>query len=1050
MGAAPGWEDGELEFKLVFEEDPPAVPGSGAGNSNCESGTEKRISADETHSPDGDTDECPSPSFQEISPSTNQPMRTLHAKMGGMNCAANRAGMHSPPPRPALDKNFIGTYESQPARFIQLGGSRILECPSIQITTISPENHYSEENEPYSGWERMSRDHLYLPLDPFAYRDAGSLSPSPASSLSSRSWISEASSCESLQLLCDEDELNEATSRFSLGSPIASPRPSSPRLLSYLLPTSPSSRPTSPGGKRRYSSYSEGYSPLPSPSISRRGSFSEDPLSPDSLSDSSTAPDYGFPRISGGVESDNIPQKTRKTSIDQSARKEEPVIFNSNGYQPIGPADDGFLHIRKENNQNHHSGMDYLSVPSPLVWSKARISGHSPVFRSSALPPLDWPLPSQFDQYELRIEVQPRSHHRAHYETEGSRGAVKASPGGHPIVKLSGYNEKPLSLQMFIGTADERSLRPHAFYQVHRITGKMVGTASQEMVLAGTKVLEIPLHPENGMAANIDCAGILKLRNSDIELRKGETDIGRKNTRVKLVFRVHIPQGGGKVVSVQTASIPIECSQRSAQELPVVESGSITSCSVEGGEELVLTGANFLPESKIIFLEKGPDGKLQWEEEAVVNREKSSESKLYVQIPAYCDRNARRPIQVCFYVFNGKRKRSPTQCFRYLPAVFKGETSQEISMTGLLHSPVPDFNGTRGTPPVRLLDPGGFLSQIPPYPSNFHSFPTSYRGQDDQQTQASYPLTNLGHSPTPMGNFSTKKWQDSGDAYAEGTEPTTFESLPVPSGFETDSGIGLNDLLLPHLQKPSPSPTFTWLDTHYSSSSPSRTSSDHFIQDSTASHGSQPMPKSYSDSSFQLNTSKEVYESGNHTYSVSEPEQPMDEGSLYHTNSINPVHFLHSLTDYAPKPQDVSSIHPLHSQSNQEGHLPSYSPTSYNYTNSGMRLEIDNSPSSSNTNTETQIAPNSTRSSFPEKLEPGHFLSKGASAISVCNSMNLDSSAPHEGIDLPEEDLKTDMEGYHLPFQNIPMQGITLEEVNEFIGENLNSFPETSLESREL
>uniref|UniRef100_A0A8C4RIU1 RHD domain-containing protein n=1 Tax=Erpetoichthys calabaricus TaxID=27687 RepID=A0A8C4RIU1_ERPCA len=168
---------------------------------------------------------------------------------------------------------------------------------------------------------------------------------------------------------------------------------------------------------------------------------------------------------------------------------------------------------------------------------------------------------------------------------------------------------KPLSLQMFIGTADERSLRPHAFYQVHRITGKMVGTASQELVLAGTKVLEIPLHPENGMTANIDCAGILKLRNSDIELRKGETDIGRKNTRVKLVFRVHIPQGGGKVVSVQTASIPIECSQRSAQELPVVESCSITSCSVEGGEELVLTGANFLPESKVIFLEKGPGKK---------------------------------------------------------------------------------------------------------------------------------------------------------------------------------------------------------------------------------------------------------------------------------------------------------------------------------------------------------------------------------------------------------------------------------------------------------
>lgn len=57
----------------------------------------------------------------------------------------------------------------------------------------------------------------------------------------------------------------------------------------------------------------------------------------------------------------------------------------------------------------------------------------------------------------------------------------------------------------------------------------------------------------------IDCAGILKLRNSDIELRKGETDIGRKNTRVRLVFRVHLNQPNGRTVSLQASSNPIEC-----------------------------------------------------------------------------------------------------------------------------------------------------------------------------------------------------------------------------------------------------------------------------------------------------------------------------------------------------------------------------------------------------------------------------------------------------------------------------------------------------------
>jgi len=73
------------------------------------------------------------------------------------------------------------------------------------------------------------------------------------------------------------------------------------------------------------------------------------------------------------------------------------------------------------------------------------------------------------------------------------------------------------------------------------------------MVLNSTPSPSLPTYPR------IDCAGILKLRNSDIELRKGETDIGRKNTRVRLVFRVHINQPNGRTLSLQAASNPIEC-----------------------------------------------------------------------------------------------------------------------------------------------------------------------------------------------------------------------------------------------------------------------------------------------------------------------------------------------------------------------------------------------------------------------------------------------------------------------------------------------------------
>ncbi|XP_022617138.1 nuclear factor of activated T-cells, cytoplasmic 2-like isoform X1 [Seriola dumerili] len=306
----------------------------------------------------------------------------------------------------------------------------------------------------------------------------------------------------------------------------------------------------------------------------------------------------------------------------------------------------------------------------PAVWPPPHPVHHGAFSRLSVapLPSLEWPLPSQSGQYELLIQQQPRSHHRAHYETEGSRGAVKTPKGGHPEVQLHGYQGTvPLWLQVFIGTADERLLKPHAFYQVHRITGKTVTTASKERMTNGTKVLEIPLEPKNHMRVVIDCVGILKLRNADIELRNGETDIGRKNTRVRLVFRVHIPQPGGQLVSLQVSSDPIECSQRSAMELPAVERQDLDRCSVLGGQQMVLTGQNFTPDSKVIFSEKTQDGQQIWEVEATVDKDKTQANMLFVEVPRYRDRTICHPAKVNFYVINGKKKRSQPQHFIYTP-----------------------------------------------------------------------------------------------------------------------------------------------------------------------------------------------------------------------------------------------------------------------------------------------------------------------------------------------------------------------------------------------
>ncbi|XP_076863721.1 nuclear factor of activated T-cells, cytoplasmic 3 isoform X2 [Brachyhypopomus gauderio] len=630
--------------------------------------------------------------------------------------------------------------------------SRVFDCPSIQITAIpaSCQMGVGADREGVTG-PPTSRDQLYLPLDT-SHRDASALCPSPCSSLSSRSWLSDASSCESFSHVYDdvEAELNEATACFRLDSPLVSPLGSplpsplaspqaspqvsplvspfgspayafredpwlryqqqqphvlyapSPQQSPYQSPRTsvtedtwlcprphsssssrPSSRPTSPYGKRPHSSAeavagssSPHLSPHPSPSASPRGSVTDDTWlgSPGLTPTSSQA----------CLAEVDIPSKTRRTY--QTYQGQDRMSLLSTGredHSVVSPALDSNVEmslpcLKKEDIVEH-----FLSVPPHFAWGKPKPTP-TPLFRSTSLPTLDCPLPSQYGQFELKLEVQPRPHHRAHYETEGSRGAIKSVCGRHPIVKLIGYNETPVTMQMFIGTADDRHTRPHAFYQVHRITGKTVATPSHEMVIASTKVLEIPLLPENDMSASIDCAGILKLRNADIELRKGETDVGRKNTRVRAVFRVHLPQAGGKVLCLQVSSVPIECSQRSAQELPQIETFSPRCASATGGQEMHITGPNITPDSKVIFLEKGPDGRTQWEVDAKPVCEKSRDTSIVVKIPLYHKRILLSSTQVQFYVSNGKRKKSPVQTFTYVSnkTPLNVQVKQEFTIAG--------------------------------------------------------------------------------------------------------------------------------------------------------------------------------------------------------------------------------------------------------------------------------------------------------------------------------------------------------------------------------
>ncbi|KAM8945779.1 nuclear factor of activated T-cells, cytoplasmic 2 [Pelodytes ibericus] len=493
------------------------------------------------------------------------------------------------------------------------------------------------------------------------YREPPCLSP--ASSGSSASFISETnfspytSPCVSPNNgpsddLCPQFQ-NINTHYSPRASPIMSPRASitEDTCLGTHSPR-PNSRSSSPGSKRRYPCV-ELYSSQQS-TVSPRQSRSPSPQGPPvvkRMDVMNSLLDHPFV----------VPNKMWRTSPDPSPVSSHKNIpchpYQSEEY--MGP-------YEQEERKNSDPGSILLMPPT---WPKPVVPA-MPYYSIpvASLPSLEWPLTSQAGSYELQLEVQPKPHHRAHYETEGSRGAVKAPTGGHPVIQLHGYMEnKPLGLQIFIGTADERILKPHAFYQVHRITGKTVTTTSYEKIIGNTKVLEIPLEPKSNMRATIDCAGILKLKNADIELRKGETDIGRKNTRVRLVFRVHIPEANGRIVSLQVASNPIECSQRSAHELPLVERQDIDSCLVYGGQQMILSGQNFTAESKVVFTEKTSDGQQIWEMDATVDKDKSQPNMLFVEVPEYRNKHITAPVKINFYVINGKRKRSQTQHFTYHP-----------------------------------------------------------------------------------------------------------------------------------------------------------------------------------------------------------------------------------------------------------------------------------------------------------------------------------------------------------------------------------------------
>ncbi|XP_066440234.1 nuclear factor of activated T-cells 5 isoform X2 [Eleutherodactylus coqui] len=271
-------------------------------------------------------------------------------------------------------------------------------------------------------------------------------------------------------------------------------------------------------------------------------------------------------------------------------------------------------------------------------------------------------FPSKCEGKDLKIVVQPETQHRARYLTEGSRGSVKdRTQQGFPTVKLEGHNE-PVVLQVFVGN-DSGRVKPHGFYQACRVTGRNT-TPCKEVDIEGTTVIEVMLDPSNMMTLAVDCVGILKLRNADVEARIGIAGSKKKSTRARLVFRVNIPRKDGSVLTLQTPSSPILCTQPAG--VPEILKKSLHSCPVKGEEEVFLIGKNFLKGAKVVFQENIADDN-SWKAEAEIDMELFHQNHLIVKVPPYHDQHINSPVSVVMFVVTNAGRSHEVQPFTYTP-----------------------------------------------------------------------------------------------------------------------------------------------------------------------------------------------------------------------------------------------------------------------------------------------------------------------------------------------------------------------------------------------
>uniref|UniRef100_A0AAV2KQA9 Nuclear factor of activated T-cells 5 n=1 Tax=Knipowitschia caucasica TaxID=637954 RepID=A0AAV2KQA9_KNICA len=372
-------------------------------------------------------------------------------------------------------------------------------------------------------------------------------------------------------------------------------------------------------------------------------------------------------------------------------------------------------------------------------------------------------FPSRSDGKELKILVQPETQHRARYLTEGSRGSVKdRTQQGFPTIKLEGVNEA-VTLQIFVAN-DTGRVKPHGFYQACKVTGRNT-TVCTEVDIEGTTVIEVPLEPSNEMTLAVDCVGILKLRNADVEARIGVAGSKKKSTRARLAFRVTIPQPDGSVLTLQVPSSPILCTQPAG--VPEILKKSLHSCSVKGEEEVFIIGKNFLKGTKVIFKENITDEN-SWQAEGKVDMDFFHQNHLIVTVPPFHNQSITSPVSVGIFVMTNAGRSHEAQSFTYSP------------------DPVDNTIQTVKTEGTSLVKTCIFDEQI--------------KTMSSDQTEGSRPMSKQEVTPMEVSSLpSSDVFKPSSDTLSSVQQSLDLSSstLPVSESFQTPMPLQPEDVDLP-------------------------------------------------------------------------------------------------------------------------------------------------------------------------------------------------------------------------------------------------------------